>query len=579
MRLPLLFALATLATAGAPPQATVVVGPAAPAREQYAAESLCGYLEKLFGIRARLPDLDLTMQPALRVRGWRVVNDFACGPESWGMADYRPMLDQLAKLKFNRIFISIYPWQPFLDLKLNGARRHWATLWYGFHYPITMDIPGRALFGNETEFWNPDLPRNGAYREFVAAGERLIHNLIGYAHQRGMEAAIMATLTEFPPEFAAVLPGARKVHQLGELDIVPGPGTRMEDPDLNALAAGVLRATVNTYPEADYVHVGMPEHRDWVDEYERAWAALDARYGIGAVRRLSDVLSAAAQRTGYPGGAERAVREVKGDLASLYFFDRLRTQLGVLNGTKRPDIKFIYGSVAEELYPLLPRILPRGAETLNFVDYTPARIVKRRDVLRNIPAREIPSTLIYTLHDDNIGVLPQLMTNSLAELTNDLRRYGWAGFVTRYWLTGDHDTVVAYLSRVAWEGSPTADSVTRDQLRVVCGDGCAHELGAALDEVQKVTVALEWHALGLAFPVPGMIMKHWKPQPMPAETGGGPVGIPTGAGGSAPGGGESRPSRQALRRILGGPARICSPLSGLGGSGASGGARGGGGPA
>jgi hypothetical protein len=180
-------------------------------------------------------------------------------------------------------------------------------------------------------------------------------------------------------------------------------------------------------------------------------------------------------------------------------------------------MKFIYGSVAEELYPLLPRILPRGAETLNFVDYTPARIVKRREVLRNVPAREIASTLIYTLHDDNVGLLPQLMTGSLAALTADLRQYGWAGFVTRYWLTGDHDTVAAYLSRAAWDPNATAEGVTRDQLRAVCGDACAGELGAALAELESVTVALEWHGLGLTFPVPGMILKHWKPEPMPAE--------------------------------------------------------------
>jgi hypothetical protein len=43
------------------------------------------------------------LEPLLPVRTWRVINDFACGPESWGMSDYRPVIDQLAKLKFNRL--------------------------------------------------------------------------------------------------------------------------------------------------------------------------------------------------------------------------------------------------------------------------------------------------------------------------------------------------------------------------------------------------------------------------------------------------------------------------------------------
>ncbi len=51
-----------------------------------------------------LPEIDLVHEPALQVRQWRLINDFACGPESWGMEHYAPVIDQLAKLKFNRIF-------------------------------------------------------------------------------------------------------------------------------------------------------------------------------------------------------------------------------------------------------------------------------------------------------------------------------------------------------------------------------------------------------------------------------------------------------------------------------------------
>ena len=36
-------------------------------------------------------------------------------------------------------------------------------------------------------------------------------------------------------------------------------------------------------------------------------------------------------------------------------------------------------------------------------------------------------------------------------------------------------------------------------------------------EVERTTVALEAHGLGLTFPVPGMLTKHWTPQPMSAE--------------------------------------------------------------
>ena len=48
--------------------------------------------------------------------------------------------------------------------------------------------------------------------------------------------------------------------------------------------------------------------------------------------------------------------EVKGDLVALYFYGRLLNQLRVLQGTRRPDMKFIYATGAEELYPLLEQI-------------------------------------------------------------------------------------------------------------------------------------------------------------------------------------------------------------------------------
>ena len=454
------------------------------------------------------------LEPLLRVRQWRVVNDFASGPESWGMADYRPVLDQLTKLKFNRILISTLPYQPFLDLKVRGIERQSATLWFGFRLPITPDMIGRELFGDAEEFWNPDLPAAKDYKAFAAAGEKLLHNLMDHAHARGMECVMTATLTNFPPEFAPLLKNSRKLKQLSKVLIVPDPDTPPEDPALTELAAAVLQTTVNTYPELDYISLGVPEFRQWVGRYEQAWAALDAKYGIGKVRSLDDVLAAAQRCKDYPGGAKRAVAEVKGDLVTLYFQDRLLNQSHALRGTRRPDMKFIYATGAEELYPLLERILPPGSETLSFVDYTPSRIVRRKEVLKNVPSQKIPSSLIFTLEDDNIGPMPQLTTGSLHQLTQELVRHGWAGFSTRYWVIGGQDPCVAYLSRAAWDRDVTPEEIYRDQIRAVCGAACVNDML----EVETVTVSLEWHNLTFAFPVPNTLLKfHWSSRPMLPE--------------------------------------------------------------
>jgi len=143
--------------------------------------------------------------------------------------------------------------------------------------------------------------------------------------------------------------------------------------------------------------------------------------------------------------------------------------------------------------------------------------VKRREVLKGVPAREVPSVLIYTLHDDNVGVLPQLATHSLHELTRDLRDLGWAGFSTRYWLTGDHDPCLAYLSRAAWGGTVTPEAIYRDQITHVCGEAAVPDMLKVLSEVEAATTTLEWHGLGLTFPVPQMMLQHWKPRSLSAE--------------------------------------------------------------
>ena len=465
----------------------------------------------------RLPEKDVILEPKLRIRQWRVVNSFLCGPESWGMADYRPVLNQLAKLKFNRVLVYIWPFQPFLHLEHKGVSRKSAWLSFGHEFPITDDMVGRHLFDDRPQFWNPDLPLGSSYEELAAAGEKLIHNLISLAHERGMECVMPVHLTDFPPEFRE-LPGQwEPVHQLGELTIVPGPNTPPDDPTLTELAVAALQTTVNTYPEIDYLALGMPEHRQWVETHEQAWQEMDTKYGMSQVVSLPDVLAAARKRPGVPGGTERAVREAKGDIVMLRFYDRLLTESRALADTKRPNMKFVYTGVAEELFPFLSRILPPGSETLNQIAYTPARVMQRREAIGLLDTEKVPATLIFTLHDDNVGLLPALTTGSLHELTKDLRKHGWAGFSTRYWQIGDHDPCVAYIARAAWDETATPESVYRDQIRATCGKSSVEDLLTMFRELEETSVLLEWHALGLAFPRPGMIMKHWRAEPMPKK--------------------------------------------------------------
>jgi hypothetical protein len=300
---------------------------------------------------------------------------------------------------------------------------------------------------------------------------------------------------------------------VGTPTIGPGANADIDDPVLLGLASAVLETTLKTYPDVGFIALDVPEWRAWVGQYERAWQSLDAKYHISAVRSLEQVLAAAKARPDYPGGADRAINEVKADIVALYFFDEIIAQPRF----KASHKKFVISSMAEELYPILPRVLPKGSETLNFIDYTPSRIVERQKAIAQIPAKQIPSVLIYTLHDDNVGVLPQLTTHSLATLNGDLIAAGWAGFSTRYWLLGDHDPCVAYLARAAWDPKAGPDAIDRDQVSHVCGPAAVDDMQKVFGEVEAATKILEWHGLGLTFTVPGMMMKHWTAEPLDPE--------------------------------------------------------------
>ncbi|MCF6286373.1 MAG: hypothetical protein L3K26_14450, partial [Candidatus Hydrogenedentes bacterium] len=428
----------------------------------------------------------------------------------------RPRVDQLAKLKFNRIRVGSGPSQPFLDLQFDGVKRESATLWYGERFPITDDMPGRKLFGKEKEFWNPDLPfQEAGYDKLAAAGQRHLHELVAYANSRGIEGSSVWSITDFSKDFVDLVPGAQTVQQLGALTVTPGPEVRPDNEKLTAFASAVIRKIIDEFPEMQAY--GFPvgtEWPGWIAQYEWAWNELDKLYDIESVVSLEEVLEAARARKDYPGGADRAVAEVKGHITGLYFLLHLWNSPGLLAESKRPDARLVIYEVAEELFPILPRVLPPNSELVLVIDYNATRVLARREVLEHIPGKEVPTTMVLSLHDDSVGLIPLLTTHSLHEIVGEMRKTGVSGMATRQWMLSDHDASMAYLSKAAWYPEATPKSVYVDQIRSVCGEAAVKPMLEAFRELEATTIALEDHGMGLAFPWPGMVMiSHWQPRP------------------------------------------------------------------
>jgi hypothetical protein len=456
-----------------------------------------------------LPDLDRCEEPLEPVRTWALIYGLPFGAESWGIADCESLLAQLAKLRFNRIYIQFYPEFPHMDLQVGGIRRSTTGLFFNYHYPITDDMVGRELFDDRGEFWNRDLPIGATCSEMLAAGQKLVHGIIACAHRHGLEVAMGVLPLEYLKEFAPAIKDPLVIKLLGTETVVPGPSVKVEDDLLSEMALATVRATVENYPEVDVIAPVLPEFRDWVEYSETAWRALDQKYGIETLCTYAKVLEKAAGRTEYPGGAARAVKEVRGDIVALYFYDLFFAERKAMSHTRRPDMRVMYMYLAEELYPILARVLPPGTEVTHYVDYTPTRVLRRREVLKAIPSGTV-HTMCYTLHDDNVGFLPMVAAESLGELLATTRQAGWKGFMSRYWLTSDHDLCVNYLAHAMWDKEQSNFGTYSRLLAALCGEACVYALRGMFRELENATVVLERDALGFAFPVPAMVSYHWE---------------------------------------------------------------------
>ena len=456
-----------------------------------------------------LPQMDCVMEPNMRIRCWRLINDLAHGPVSWSLEENRRFLRQIAKMKYNRVHMSLWPQQPNIHYSFRGMAKPPGVLFFGLRHPIDEDTIGRERFVGMKVFTNPELVGADSHEEVRRRATELVRAILKEARRLGMETGLSIQPFSWPREFLEALPGSEPHRQLGNLIAGPGSNQSMDDPLLREMVATIVRAYVETYPKVDYLHIGMPEHRSWVGQASEAYRRLDKKYNLAALGSFEELCARA--RTTFPGGGGRVETMLKGDLSALWFFDSLLRERKLL---RRPDdsgdIKLVYSHIAEELLPLVSRILPSGGEIRGFIDYTASRALRRRDLLEQAVAMEVPATLIFTLADDNVGVLPQLATGSLHALMGELRKGGWAGFYTRYWTVGDLDPTIHYLARASWDIQMTPHNAYADQIEHVCGPDSAAPAGKAFAIIEQITLGLDQHGLGFGFPVTGMMTKHYE---------------------------------------------------------------------
>ena len=457
-----------------------------------------------------LPQLDVAMQPDLRVRCWRLINDLALGPVSWSLEENKRFVRQMAKLKFNRVHTYLWPPQPFVHYTFRGVPKPPGILYFGYRFPIDDDTIGRERFKGMTQFTNPEFVGAESPEEVHRRAVALVRGIHAEARRLGMQTVVSFEPFSWPKEFLKVIPNAQPSNQVGSRSIQPGEKQSLDDPLLHEMVLTVVRAYVETYPDVDFVQLSVPEHRAWRSQGREAYERLDERYDLSDLGTYDQLCARARSRTSYPGGGVRVENQVKGDLAILWLLDTVVREENLL---RRPgggeDLKLIYRGLSAELFPLVARIMPPGGEVVNFIDYTASRVLQHRELIRQSPTKDVPVSLILTLADDNVGVLPQLATSSIHQLLPELCDSGWAGFHTRYWTVGEQDPAIHFLARSSWDRSLTPDQSYTDQVRHVCGPESVKPALESFALLEKITLGLDQHALGFGFPVPSMMTRHY----------------------------------------------------------------------
>ena len=466
-----------------------------------------------------LPTLEIVKEPTLTFRCWRVWNAHACGPESWGIQEQKRIIDQLVKQKFNVILVNLWSTQPFVHYEFRGVKKTTGDLFWGWKYPIDCSTIGKEKFGSASEFMNPDFQDAKTYEERLAVGQNLMHGILSYAHSYNMKTVVAFGLIDVPQEFKEHFKDWAPAGQKGSnkpkaFFISEGIYTHgvnpegesfleVDNPVLMELVETVVKAHIDTYPDADYYQVGPPELRSPIGGYGRLWNALDGKYRINNIQSLNVMLDKAEHRDFYEKG--RAKRELESDIQFLYFLDKLINERKALGKTRQPDAKLIIESISEELDPVLPVLLPKGAGYVSSIDYTMSRVAKRTEVLASL--KGLWTLQIMTLQDDNASMLSQMVGRSTESVIQALNHYGVQGYYVRFWMPGEVDPAAYLLSRGSWEKNLPAEQAYRDLLTLMCGNGAADAI-VAFGKIEDATAWGDSHGMvSGGFPVVDCLMQ------------------------------------------------------------------------
>ena len=500
-------------------QPTIVVGGGSPVATMWAAYELGHH----FGIRymlhgdifppekipLQLDELDIVMEPQFRNRAWETLGPFACGQAAWTLAEQRRALGQLAKLKYNRVVLAFAPWQPFVHYEFRGVPKSSARLWHGGPFRVDGDTVGRDVFRGAVAFTHPDFEGRQSYTEITNAGTTLARGIIDAAHELGMSAAIAISPLEFSFEFDKVLPDAVP-RGFESLVVGPGHGQSPDDRVLLDLAKKKIRAYLTTYADIDTIYLTLPASSAWTGHHEHAWDMLRADSQIGDETELRELIA------GVDGEDEQ--ESLQSGITALACLRQILSDPSLFKKSEQGDIPIVIAGVNSALFAQLDQLNPNNGELLHGINVSARELAAAAASLESVPAGSAKySSLVLTLHDRNVGPLPQCVLGDIHQLVNVVRGQKWNGFLTRYPLVGASAPVLYYLSRASFDPQMTPERALDQFFTAVSGAGTVAAMTKCYALLEQATDVIYENDPTIALPLPGMLTTHYAAEGPPPE--------------------------------------------------------------
>jgi hypothetical protein len=233
-----------------------------------------------------LPELDVVEEPARKFRGVHVWHAY-----SWymGLADYRRLIDQLAKMKMNVLQFFWGMGAPWVEVFHEGVRGELTTTPESGYLAIGKDTRswgrsvhtttgnrsdvrvGRECFPHE-RLCAPEFRDVNSEDEAYAVAVPFLREIIRYAHRRRVQLWLVSG--ELPFVAPNLAPRSAKVdHGVAASESYSyqrycGVAVPTGDPAALDIWEAALCAVIETYPEADSYGVWAPEHSPDFDDDE-----------------------------------------------------------------------------------------------------------------------------------------------------------------------------------------------------------------------------------------------------------------------------------------------------------------------